>query len=160
MAEGDQLEGTKIALGVFKDWSNYLLVTTVAAAGWIGSAKPEIDEPWRSIALWFFGISIVFGVLTLALVPLIAQQIGAKSSIYDVRVTFQVLGFTCHAYLTQACRPQHVAFMAGILSYSLAAAHLSSIAIAAAALAVVISIYSKPAPDGSSRIRRLLHPFE
>jgi len=31
------------ALAHFKDWSNYLLVTTVAAVGWLGAANVQFD---------------------------------------------------------------------------------------------------------------------
>jgi hypothetical protein len=28
------------AIGMFKDWTNYLLVTTVAALGWVAAQPP------------------------------------------------------------------------------------------------------------------------
>jgi hypothetical protein len=65
------------ALAVFKDWSNYLLVTTVAAAGWVGSDNVTFQhESLKTATLWCMGVSIVFGIFTLALVPLLAQEFG------------------------------------------------------------------------------------
>ncbi len=109
-------EDPKIAaLQAFEKWSNYLLVTTVAAAGWIASKNLTFNSGnIRSAALWCFGISIVFGIFTLALVPLVAQTMNAEQSIYRVRVQFRIFKCPCHAFLTQACRPQHVCFIARI----------------------------------------------
>jgi hypothetical protein len=33
------------ALGFFKDWTNYLVVTTVAALGWVTAQLPKSPEP-------------------------------------------------------------------------------------------------------------------
>ena len=76
------------ALGFFKDWSNFMLVTTAAAMGWVAKASP--DMRFRVPAIFCFGLSIIFAVFTLALIPLVAEQITAKStSIYDVSATFK-----------------------------------------------------------------------
>ncbi|MGY1607260.1 hypothetical protein [Geodermatophilus sp. SYSU D00700] len=108
-----------LALGAFERWSNYLLVTTVAAAGWIASKNLEIRPGWRDAALWCLGLSIVFGILTLALVPLIVQTMAARhTSIYRVPVKFHLFtGEMPRVFLTQACRPQHAFFIAGIACY-------------------------------------------
>jgi hypothetical protein len=48
-------------------------------------------------------MSVTFGLLTLALVPLLAEQQPAGiTSIYKTRVHFSVLGVSCSAFLTQA----------------------------------------------------------
>jgi hypothetical protein len=56
------------ALDAFKDWSNYLLVTTVASLGW--TAKENANgfcTPWmKSGAIVLFALSVVFAILTLA----------------------------------------------------------------------------------------------
>lgn len=108
------------ALGHFKDWSNYLLVTTVAAVGWV--ATEQNGREWLlDLAVWSFGISLLFGILTLALVPLVAQQLRSSDpSVYKVRACFTVLRSKKGAYLTQACRPQHILFMVGVVLYCLA----------------------------------------
>ena len=105
-----------VALQSFKDWSNYLLVTTVALAGWIASDKVRFhSDQWEALALWCLGVSIVFGILALALVPLIAQQMTEEhTSIYDVPVSFHLFLVPCRAYLPQACRPQHISFIVGV----------------------------------------------
>ncbi len=115
------------ALKSFKDWSNYLLVTTVAAVGWVGKQNTH-PALVASLAIWSLGISAVFGVFTLALVPLVSEQMDRASdrpSIFTVPVQFYVGGPTLRTmHLTQACRPQHLSFMLGVLLYSAAATGL------------------------------------
>jgi hypothetical protein len=112
------------ALKSFKDWSNYLLVTTVAAIGWIARTEtaPSLIP---ALAIWSLGISAVFGIFSLALVPLISEQMEQavdRTSIFAVPVRFYAGGSTLRTmYLTQACRPQHLSFILGILLYCVAA---------------------------------------
>jgi hypothetical protein len=63
------------ALEAFSKWSNYLLVTTVAAVGWISSGHIKFRNAFlQSLILWCLGVSVIFGIFTLALVPLISEQ--------------------------------------------------------------------------------------
>lgn len=136
------------ALEWFKDWSNYLLVTSVAALGWIASenggtwAQPAL----KSFAVWCLGLSIVFGIFTLALIPLVTQQLEEHRSIYSVPASFSVLGIQCHAYIPQACRPQHVLFICGVLGYCMGKGPGLSIgtAIFVMAAAAIIGLMSRP----------------
>lgn len=134
------------ALEWFKDWSNYLLVTTVAAAGWVASNDNIFSSSWlKAACIWSFGISIIFGILTLALIPLIAQRINeSHKSIYGVRADFSLFRRPCKAYLTQACRPQHISFMAGIVFYCLGTASENRVGVAVAILAILFWFFSKP----------------
>lgn len=76
------------SLKSFKDWSNYLLVTTVASLGWVASEKgPKLPNDLLFWIVWSLALSIVFAILTLA--PLVAEKItDDTSSIYDVRASF------------------------------------------------------------------------
>ena len=107
------------ALEAFSKWSNYLLVTTVAAVGWISSGHVKFhNQFFQSLSIWCLGVSVVFGIFTLALVPLISEQAQKNdTSIYAVKARFAIFRIPCHAYLTQACRPQHVLFIVGIVVY-------------------------------------------
>lgn len=110
------------ALGNFKDWSNYLLVTTVAALGWVAT-KPILLAPtplsWTIVC---FGVSIVFAVFTLALIPIVGETLSADTkSIYDVEAEFKTIWYWGPTYkfkLKWVCWPQHVFFLAGILIFS------------------------------------------
>ena len=104
------------ALEFFKDWSNYLLVTTVAALGWAATANVLVNSPTlRRWCIWSFALSIVFAIFTLALIPLVAEQRAQGQSIYDVMVT-SYLPWRIH--LKVVCLPQHILFIAGIIFYA------------------------------------------
>jgi hypothetical protein len=106
------------ALEAFDRWSNYLLVTTVAAVGWISSDNVRFhSDTLRDLSLWSLGVSVVFGILALALVPLVAEQAESERSIFRVKARFSFAGIALHGYLTQACRPQHAFFILGIVFY-------------------------------------------
>lgn len=67
------------ALEFFKDWTNYLLVTTVAAMGWVSAETVKLVSPLlKRLCIW-------------ALIPHITEQlIGTDTSIYDVHGTFRL----------------------------------------------------------------------
>jgi hypothetical protein len=111
------------ALGYFKDWSNYLLITTVAALGWIAT-KPVLLSPaalrW-TIAC--FCLSITFAIFTLALIPIVAEGVTTARSFYQTPARFQLLwlwGPELEFKLKWVCWPQHVFFLAGIIIFSVA----------------------------------------
>ena len=108
-------------LGFFKDWTNYLLVTTVAALGWIAT-KPLIpDGGALKWTIGFLCLSIVFAILTLALIPLVGEKLTAGTSMYDVKAKFTIFwlwGPEAEAKLKWVCWPQHIFFLAGIITFS------------------------------------------
>jgi hypothetical protein len=107
------------ALDCFKDWSNYLLVTTVAALGWVAAKESGVHSIW---VVWCLAISAILGIFTLALIPIVAEGIREDTkSIYDVRARFRPLwmwGPELPARLKWACWPQHISFIVGILVYA------------------------------------------
>lgn len=110
------------SLGFFKDWSNYLLVTTVAALGWIATKPLIVDGLALKLTIGFLCLSIVFAMLTLALIPLVGERLTAGTSIYDVKARFTVFwlwGPEVAAKLKWVCWPQHVFFLAGIITFSI-----------------------------------------
>jgi hypothetical protein len=132
----DEEKHTK-AIEFFKDWSNYLLVTTVAALGWASSASESAKPAWAHGALkpyciWFLALSVVFGIFTLALIPLVQEQRKGSMEFHAVATKFWATKwFTkfcakkssaddkCGLYLIWVCMPQHVLFIAGIIAYAL-----------------------------------------
>jgi hypothetical protein len=112
------------ALEFFKDWSNYLLVTTVAATGWVAAKDAPIAEWARPFCIWAFGLSAVLGIVTLAIIPRVAECISDDSkSIYDVSPTFNLAWMwrpTVPISLKVVCWPQHVLFIIGIVLYVVA----------------------------------------
>lgn len=110
------------ALEFFKDWSNYLLVTTVAAVGWVAAGDIDFSSVWvRAICILAFALSITFGILTLALIPLVEEQRNeTHASNYDVVVAYGLWkGFTGRCKLKALCFPQHVFFLLGIFVFAI-----------------------------------------
>jgi hypothetical protein len=117
----EKLDQKLKALDAFKDWSNYLLITTVAALGWTveKDAQPFCNSWMKSGAVLLFALSTVFAILTLALIPHVAELIkenkaGDFPSIYGVYWE----GWWVRLRLTYLCLPQHVLFLLGILLYA------------------------------------------
>lgn len=110
------------ALAFFKDWSNYLLLTTVAALGWVASGDIAFSSAWvRAVCIFSFALSIGFGILTLALIPLVQEQrkLGHQSN-YDVVVEYQLTpGWHGLCRLKSLCFPQHILFLLGIATFAL-----------------------------------------
>lgn len=134
------------ALQAFSTWSNYLLVTTVAAVGWISSGHVKFSSDiFESLSLWCLGASVIFGIFTLALVPLISEQAKKNDrSIYSVKAGFSIFGIQRHAYLTQACRPQHVLFIAGIIVYCWGVTSIHWLAVVVSVAALIYGFFSRP----------------
>ena len=107
------------ALEFFKDWSNYLLVTTIAALGWVSAKDASVHS---SAVVWFFALSSVFGIFTLALIPIIANQIDDNvDSFYEVEAKFKLFwmwGDEWSLTIKKVCWPQHVFFLLGVLVYA------------------------------------------
>lgn len=118
------MEANNRSLEYFKDWSNYLLVTTVAALGWVATDSVTFWSGWIRVAcIWSFAVSIVFAILTLAMIPLIAQQQGNDQDIYAVEVKCWIcMG---KMKLRRVCLPQHFFFMLGIILYATGTSDLS-----------------------------------
>ena len=114
------------ALEFFKDWSNYLLVTTVAAIGWVAEHGDHLDSKLRHFCIVALGFSAIFGIFTLALVPLVQEARTRLQSNYEVPVSFWFWPalrwllpkkYRNGMRLTWMCFPQHVLFIAGIVLY-------------------------------------------
>ena len=115
------------SLEAFKDWSNYLLVTTVASLGWVAEKKPPGHHTFE---IWCFAISICFGISTLGLIPIIAAQINDDTeSFYDVWPKFKLLfwgkGKQFSVPIKPFCFSQHILFLAGIIGYAIESVHAS-----------------------------------
>src|SRR5690348_13475690 len=108
------------ALEFFKDWSNYLLVTTVAALGWVASKDTLFWSPRaRAICLFLLAGSAIFGIFTLALIPIIAEDRDRRTSFYAHPAQFNLFGLCCTRRIKDVCFPQHVLFILGIIVYAI-----------------------------------------
>lgn len=112
-------------LEFFKDWSNFLLVTTVAALGWVATKdRPHISVRALRWTIGLWAISVVFAIFTLALIPIIVERIEETTvSFYDVQAPFNLLwlwGPQLEFKLKYVCWLQHVLFLGGIIVFSIA----------------------------------------
>jgi hypothetical protein len=157
-----EIERSMGAIGLFKDWSNYLLVTTVAAIGWVSTRNNTDESGLLQLSLWLLAASAVLGVFTLALLPLIAEALdyndhGVPLSMYFTKVESHVLNVPIHIYLTQVCRPQHVTFILGVLAYAAAESGMrwdtqGIVLFVVGLLAVVLyGVFSRPTKDRPQR---------
>src|SRR4051812_14474307 len=68
------------ALEYFKDWTNALMVATVAGIGWVATASSSFPPSVKHWTTGLLGLSLIFGILSLALVPLITEYLDDASS--------------------------------------------------------------------------------
>jgi hypothetical protein len=123
-AEKSRTDQQTKALEFFKDWTNYLLVTSVAALGWTAKEiRPTavadgaaILKPLSAVCL---AISIMFAILTLALIPLVQEQRKEAQSNYDVRAEYWLLGRLRQHKLKDACFWQHLFFLFAVALYAI-----------------------------------------
>jgi hypothetical protein len=105
-----------------------MLVTTVVALGWIAKDESmDIPPCARNLVIGLFGGSIAFAIFTLALVPLVVENIGIQpptNSIYDIKPKFKLIWMRPRPEiglrLKTVCWPQHVLFLAGIAVFTYA----------------------------------------
>jgi hypothetical protein len=157
----EEAKGADAALTAFKDWSNYLLVTTVGLLAWVGE-HTQVNR-WRAASVGLLCFSAVFGIFTLALVPLVREKIAqapvidAKSevksrpqSIYEVKPEFRLFfGVVIRRMrIKHACWPQHAAFIAGVVFYSIASIATPNLPERPAAKALV----EAPVPSGTTKL--------
>ena len=110
------------AVEYFKDSSNFLLMLSVVALGWVVEHPTSVHDSMKDAIVLCMGLSVVFGLFTMGLIPLVAETLtGTTPSIYDVRGEFRtfVLGGRHHSLpLKAVCWPQQVLFIAGVMLYA------------------------------------------
>jgi hypothetical protein len=112
------------AIELFKDWTNVLLTTTLAAIGWT-TARERISLSPRLMraATLCLCASVLFGILTLAIIPSVAEKVAlsSKSHIYETTgqlYVFAGLSKPWKIKLVNICWPQHALFMTGVILYA------------------------------------------
>jgi hypothetical protein len=110
------------AVEYFNNSNNYLVVISVLALGWVVEHPGGVQESLKNAIVLCMGLSAVFGLFTMGLLPLVAETLtGTTESIYDVKGQFRtfVLGGREHSLpLKAVCWPQQVLFLTGILLYA------------------------------------------
>jgi hypothetical protein len=109
------------AIGLFKDWSNILLTTTVVALGWVTSGNRIHKSLPMKMAAGSLCASVVFGIFTLALVPSVAEKLAEHPGpIYQTEGLLYLFGpfaTPMSVKLVFLCWPQHALFLVGVVIY-------------------------------------------
>ena len=74
-----------------------------------------------------------------------------ESSIYRVKVEYWIFGHRYHAFLTQACRPRHIFFIAGITLYCVGTVEQQWIVPAVAAPAAIYGAFRRDSKTKRSK---------
>jgi hypothetical protein len=139
-----QIDRKLKALDSFKDWSNYLLVTTVAALGWVSTEVQFDSSGWRVPIIGLLTVSIVLAMLTLGLVPLVAEAISDDGrSFYDTPGSYRPFWMYKRVRrsirLKWVCFPQHGCFLIAIILYGIAASTGNMSKVSSPQAAVVVN---------------------
>jgi hypothetical protein len=104
------------ALEFVNQASTFTLIATIALLSWVASGVEFSTEGLRFGAMGCLTLSIVFGVGTLALVPLVQEARRPGQSNFDVTPTFLLFGRRS-ARLKATMLPQYALLLAGIILY-------------------------------------------
>ncbi len=96
--------------------SLFTLIVTIALLAWVASGVEFSSDGLRFGAMGCLTLSVVFGVATLALIPLIQEARRPGQSNFDVAPAFLLFGKRS-ARLKAAMLPQYVLLLGGIILY-------------------------------------------
>jgi hypothetical protein len=104
------------ALEFVNSASTYVLLATIALTAWVASGVEFSSEGLRHSAMACLTLSAVFGVATLALVPLIQEARRPGQSNFDVEGRFLLAGQRS-LRLKVVLLPQYLLLLAGLILY-------------------------------------------
>ena len=104
------------ALEFVSSASTYVLIATLALTAWVASGVEFSSEGLRVTSMTCLALSAVFGVATLALIPLVQEVRQPGQSNFDVEAHFKLFGWRS-AHLKAALFPQYFLLLAGLILY-------------------------------------------
>jgi hypothetical protein len=104
------------ALEFVNSASTYVLLATIALTSWVASGVEFSSEALRLAAMACLTLSAVFGVATLALVPLIQEARRPGQSNFEVEARFLLVGRRS-SRLKAVLLPQYFFLLAGLILY-------------------------------------------
>jgi hypothetical protein len=113
---GQPSDAATRALQFFKDATVYPLVAAIALLAWVSSGVEFTNEVLRLTAMASLTLSVLFGVGTLALIPLVQEARRPGQSNFDVDARFNLWGPRAYRLKTTAF-PQHFFLLVGIVLY-------------------------------------------
>ena len=108
------------ALEFVNNASIYVLLATIALTAWVASGVEFTRDELRAPAMACLTLSAVFGIATLALIPLIQETRQPGESNFDIDARFRLLGRRS-LHLKAVLLPQYLLLLAGLVLYVLGA---------------------------------------
>jgi hypothetical protein len=96
--------------------SSYALLATIALLAWVSSGVEFQSEGLRLTSMACLTLSVVFGVGTLVLIPLVQEARRPGQSNFDVDARFLFIGRRS-ARLKTTMMPQYLLLIAGVILY-------------------------------------------
>lgn len=115
---GPSTDAQTKALELLSSANNAVLLATIALLAWVASGVEFSVEGLRLAAMACLMISVVFGVATLALIPLVQEARRPGQSNFDVEVRFTLFGQRS-SRLKAVLLPQYLLLLAGLILYVL-----------------------------------------
>lgn len=106
------------ALEFVNSASTYLLLATIALLAWVASGVEFSSAALRLAAMACLTMSVVFGIATLSLIPLVQEARRPGQSNFDVEARFSLFGRRS-SRLKAVLLPQYLLLLAGVILYVL-----------------------------------------
>jgi hypothetical protein len=104
------------ALEFVNSASSYVLLATIALLAWVASGVEFSNDALRVASMACLTLSAMFGVATLALIPLVQEARRPGQSNFEVEARFMLFGQR-GARLKTALLPQYLFLLAGLVLY-------------------------------------------
>jgi hypothetical protein len=104
------------ALEFVSNAASYTLLANIALLAWVASGVEFTNETLRLVAMGCLTVSVVFGVGTMALIPLVQEGRRPSQSNFDVDAQFNLFGRRGMRLKTMML-PQYLFLIFGVVSY-------------------------------------------
>jgi hypothetical protein len=104
------------ALEFINSASTYVLIATIVLAAWVSSGVEFSSGGLRITSMACLALSAVFGIATLALIPLVQETRRPGQSNFDVEARFILFGQRS-SRLKSVLLPQYMLLLAGLILY-------------------------------------------
>ena len=113
---GPPSDGQAKALEFVNSASSYVLLATIALLAWVASGVEFSNDGLRVASMACLTLSVIFGIATLALVPLVQEARRPGQSNFEVEARFMMFGRR-GTRLKSALLPQYLFLLAGLVLY-------------------------------------------
>jgi hypothetical protein len=104
------------ALEFVSQANSYTLIATIALLAWVASGVEFSNETLRLSSMVCLTLAVVFGVVTLSLIPLVQEARRPGQSNFDVEARFSMFGRRS-ARLKATMLPQYAFLVIGLILY-------------------------------------------